>query len=171
MDRLAREGAHLKNAFVTTSLCSPSRASILTGQYAHTHTVVDNAAPAPDHLLYFPQYLQQVGYQTGFFGKWHMGGDNDDPRPGFNQWVSFRGQGVYYNPKLNINGKHVQYTDSAYISEVLTDQALDWLKQRKKDSPSLCTCRTRLFIRGLSRPEKTGAATGISRSSIRSQCS
>lgn len=135
MDRLAREGAHLKNAFVTTSLCSPSRASILTGQYAHTHTVVDNAAPAPDHLLYFPQYLQQVGYQTGFFGKWHMGGDNDDPRPGFNQWVSFRGQGVYYNPKLNINGKHVQYGDSAYISEVLTDQALDWLKQRKKGKP------------------------------------
>ena len=73
LDRLAREGAHLQNAFVTTSLCSPSRASILTGQYAHTHTVVDNLSPAPLNLIYFPQYLQKAGYQTAFFGKWHMG--------------------------------------------------------------------------------------------------
>src|SRR5690242_7689886 len=68
MDRLAREGAHLQNAFVTTSLCSPSRASILTGQYAHTHTVVDNQAPMPGDLIFFPQYLQKAGYQTAFFG-------------------------------------------------------------------------------------------------------
>ncbi len=69
MDRLANEGAHMENAFVTTSLCSPSRASILTGQYAHTHTVVDNQSPAPDNLIYFPQYLQKAGYQTAFLGK------------------------------------------------------------------------------------------------------
>src|SRR3954464_5561761 len=112
MDRLAHEGAYLQNAFVTTSLCSPSRASILTGQYAHTHTVVDNQSPAPKSLVYFPQYLQKAGYQTSFFGKWHMGGETDEPRPGFNRWVSFRGQGVYYNPLLNIDGKHVQYKDS-----------------------------------------------------------
>src|SRR5688572_30591920 len=71
MDRMAREGAHLKNAFVTTALCSPSRASILTGQYAHTHTVVDNNAPLPEGLKFFPSYLQTKGYKTGFFGKWH----------------------------------------------------------------------------------------------------
>src|SRR5688572_17562357 len=71
MDRMASEGAHLKNAFVTTALCSPSRASILTGQYAHTHTVVDNNAPLPDGLKFFPSYLQKKGYKTGFFGKWH----------------------------------------------------------------------------------------------------
>lgn len=135
MDRLAQEGAHFENAFVTTALCSPSRASILTGQYAHTHTVVDNAAPAPASLVYFPQYLQKAGYRTGFFGKWHMGGDSDEPRPGFDQWVSFRGQGVYYNPKLNINGKQVQFTDSSYVTDVLTDQALSWLKTQKKDTP------------------------------------
>ena len=77
MDRMAREGAHLKNAFVSTALCSPSRASILTGQYAHTHTVVDNAAPLPSNLVFFPQYLQKKGYQTAFLGKWHMGNTGD----------------------------------------------------------------------------------------------
>lgn len=134
MDLLAREGAWFKNAFVTTALCSPSRASILTGQYAHTHTVVDNRAPAPDYLIYFPQYMQKVGYQTAFFGKWHMGGDNPNPRPGFNHWVSFRGQGTYYSPTLNINGKSVTY-DGAYTTDLLTKMAVDWLKSRQKDKP------------------------------------
>lgn len=135
MDRLASEGAYLKNAFVTTSLCSPSRASILTGQYAHTHTVVDNKASAPKDLIFFPQYLQKAGYQTAFLGKWHMGGETDAPRPGFTHWVSFRGQGVYYNPLLNIDGKHVQYKDSTYITDLLTDMSLDWLKKRDKNKP------------------------------------
>lgn len=135
MDRLANEGAVFQNAFVTTSLCSPSRASILTGQYVHTHTVVDNQAPEPASLVYFPQYLQKQGYQTAFFGKWHMGASSDDPRPGFDHWVSFRGQGVYYNPLLNIDSKHVQYADSAYITDVLTDLALDWLDKRNKAKP------------------------------------
>ena len=98
LDKLAHEGAHFRNAFVSTALCSPSRASILTGQFAHTHTVVDNAAPAPADLVYFPQYLQRAGYERSFFGKWHMGGGSDDPRPGFRHWVSFRGQGRFYNP-------------------------------------------------------------------------
>lgn len=135
MDRLAHEGAHFQNAFATTALCSPSRASILTGQYAHTHTVVDNAAPAPADLIYFPQYLQKAGYQTAFFGKWHMGGGSDDPRPGFSHWVSFKGQGRYFNPLLNIDGKHVQYKDSSYVTDVLTDLTLEWLGKRDKSKP------------------------------------
>lgn len=135
MDRLANEGAHFQNAFVTTSLCSPSRASILTGQYTHTHTVVDNEAPAPKSLIYFPQYLQKAGYQTSYFGKWHMGGDDDNKRPGFNHWVSFRGQGIYYNPLINIDGKRVQYKDSSYVTDILTDLTLDWLKKRDKEKP------------------------------------
>jgi len=103
MDRLASEGAHFPNAFVTTSLCSPSRASILTGLYSHTHTVVDNQAPDPGNLIFFPQYLQEAGYETAYIGKWHMGDANDNPRPGFDHWVSFPGQGVYYNPTINVN--------------------------------------------------------------------
>ena len=67
LDRMAAEGAHLKNAFVSTALCSPSRASILTGQYAHTHTVVDNDAPLPAGLKFFPSILKENGYQPSFF--------------------------------------------------------------------------------------------------------
>lgn len=69
MDKMAKEGAHLKNAFVTTALCSPGRASILTGQYALTQTVVDNSAPLPDNLIFYLQYLQKKGYKTAFMRK------------------------------------------------------------------------------------------------------
>lgn len=135
MDRLASEGAYLPNTFVTTALCSPSRASILTGLYSHNHTIVDNQAPNPGNLTYFPQYLQQADYQTAFLGKWHMGSHTDEPRPGFDHWESFRGQGVYYNPRLNINGQHIQYKDSTYITDLLTDHAIDWLKSVNKEKP------------------------------------
>jgi arylsulfatase A-like enzyme len=135
MDKMAEGGAYFKNTFVTTSLCSPSRASILTGQYSHVHTIVDNVAGEPDGLVFFPQYLQKNGYQTSFFGKWHMGDDDDRPRPGFDHWESFRGQGIYYNPKLNINGKQVQYKDSAYITDLLTQHAVDWMNNRDKNKP------------------------------------
>ena len=101
----------------------------------NTHTVVDNKSPAPASLIFFPQYLQKAGYQTAFLGKWHMGGETDEPRPGFDRWVSFRAQGVNYNPLLNIDGKHVQYKDSTYITDLLTDLSLDWLKKRDKNKP------------------------------------
>ena len=136
MDRLAREGVHLKNAYVTTALCSPSRASILTGQYAHTHQVVDNSHVEPAGTIFFPQYLQAVGYETGFFGKWHMGADSDMPRPGFDKWVSFRGQGFYYPGKgvmLNIDGK--QQPQKGYITDELTDLAVEWLEGRSDENP------------------------------------
>jgi N-acetylglucosamine-6-sulfatase len=135
LDRMAKEGAHIRNAFVSTALCSPSRASILTGQYAHTHTVVDNDAPLPANLTFFPKYLQQGGYQTSFFGKWHMGNTDDQPQPGFDHWVSFRGQGVYYNPVFNINGKQVRQPEGSYTTDLLTDQAVDWLNKRNKQKP------------------------------------
>ena len=132
MDRLAREGAHLQNTFVTTSLCSPSRASILTGQLSHKHGVVDNNTDIQPGLVFFPEYLQELGYQTAFMGKWHMGHDSDEPRPGFDKWVSFRGQGQYYNGALNVDGKQVKATK--HISDELTDYAVDWLKQ-ERDKP------------------------------------
>ena len=135
MDRLAGEGAYFRNAFVTTSLCSPSRASILTGLYSHNHTIVDNQAPDPGNLTYFPQYLEGAGYQTAFFGKWHMGDDSDSPRPGFTHWESFRGQGEYYNPTLNINGKRIKFKDSTYITDLLTEHTLEWLEERDRSKP------------------------------------
>jgi len=135
MDRMARGGAHFPNAFVTTALCSPSRASILTGMYSHSHTVVDNQAPDPGNLIYFPQYLQEAGYETAYIGKWHMGDANDNPRPGFDHWVSFRGQGVYYNPTINVNGERIKYEDSTYMTDLLTEHAMEWLQERDGEKP------------------------------------
>ena len=135
LDRVAREGVHFKNAFVTTALCSPSRASILTGVYAHRHRIVDNNTPIPGGTTFFPSYLQKAGHKTGFFGKWHMGAETDEPKPGFDQWVSFKGQGTYLpNPNgLNINGKKVP--QKGYITDELTDYALDWLETLPKNQP------------------------------------
>ncbi|MGH8695576.1 MAG: sulfatase-like hydrolase/transferase, partial [Burkholderiales bacterium] len=94
IDRLANEGAKFVNAFHTTPLCSPNRASIVTGQYASRHGIIDNVGrDAMSHRL--PNYhlaLQSLGYETAHIGKWHMGNDAR-PRPGYDHWVSFRGQG------------------------------------------------------------------------------
>ena len=136
LDKLAAGGAHLANAFVSTSLCSPSRASVLTGQYMHHHRVVDNQRPVPEGTMFFPQYLQKAGYHTAFIGKWHMGHEDDTARPGFDHWVSFAGQGEYFNPTLNINGERKPF--KGYMTDILTDQALDWFEnQRPKDKPFL----------------------------------
>ena len=129
MDRMAARGAHLTNAMVSTSLCSPSRASILTGQYAHRHGVVDNQRPVPKGTVFFPEHLQRAGYETAFVGKWHMGHDHDEPRKGFHHWVSFRGQGDYFNPTLNVNGTRGQV--AGYTTDVLTEHALKWLAQKR----------------------------------------
>jgi len=135
LDAMARSGVHMRNAFVTTALCSPSRASILTGLYAHQHGVVDNITPVTPGLTYFPQYLRKAGYETAFIGKWHMGGDSDDPQRGFDHWVSFKGQGTYkpFKDGLNVNGKRVP--QKGYITDELTDYAIDWLGQRKGAKP------------------------------------
>lgn len=135
MDSLAREGVHVKNAFVTTALCSPSRASILTGKYAHRHKVVDNNTPIPAGTTFFPEYLKEAGYSTAFIGKWHMGAESDAPRAGFDRWVSFLGQGTYLPSKngLNVDGKKVP--QKGYITDELTDYALDFINQQKKDQP------------------------------------
>ncbi len=135
LDQMAKNGAYLQNAFVTTALCSPSRASILTGIYAHRHGVVDNNNPVSDTLVFFPQYLQQAGYQTALIGKWHMGGEYDGPQRGFDYWVSFKGQGAYLPEQngLNVNGKHIAQTK--YITDELTDYAIEFLDGRDKGKP------------------------------------
>ena len=123
-DRMSNEGAHMKNAFVTTSLCSPSRATILTGQYMHQHKVVDNQRAVPDGTRFFPEYLQEAGILTAYIGKWHMGHGNDNPRKGFDHWASFKGQGVYFNPDFNINGNKKKF--DGYNADITTDLALNF---------------------------------------------
>jgi N-acetylglucosamine-6-sulfatase len=136
IDRMAREGAHLRNAFVTTSLCSPSRASILTGQYAHRHQVVDNTSSIPEGTVFINEDIRRTGYNTAFIGKWHMGERDDSPLPGWDRWVSFQGQGDYYNPLLNIDGTRIQH--QGYTTDLLTDYAVEWLKENAdEDKPFL----------------------------------
>jgi N-acetylglucosamine-6-sulfatase len=146
LDRLAKGGAYFPKAMVTTSLCSPSRASILTGLYAHNHRVVDNYNPVSPDLVFFPQFLQKAGYKTAFFGKWHMG-ETDEPQRGFDHWAVFKGQGTYWPdghgttrvvPQtaydgFNING--VRQPQKGYITDELTDMSLAWLEEQNPDTP------------------------------------
>ncbi len=127
MDRLANEGVLFRNAFVTTSLCSPSRGSFLTGCYAHTNGVFRNTGkdPNPSYPT-FPQLLQRAGFKTAFIGKWHMARE-DSPRPGFEHWVSFSGQGRYEKNKLNVNGQTV--SSKTYVTDELTNYAVRFLKK------------------------------------------
>jgi len=126
LDSLAKGGIVFENCFVTTSLCSPSRASILSGQYAHTHGVLDNSTRLPEGTPTFPQELQRAGYNTAFIGKWHMGGSSDAPRPGFNHWVSFKGQGQYWDQTFNVNGEHV--ARKGHTTDLVAEYAVDFLR-------------------------------------------
>jgi N-acetylglucosamine-6-sulfatase len=134
LERLAAQGVQFDRAFVTTSLCSPSRASLFSGLYAHTHgvTVNETVDLAPD-VATFPQVLRSTGYRTALVGKWHMDAGNDGPRPGFEHWVSFRGQGVYQDPLLNVNGLPVRR--AGYTTDILTEYAVDWLAQQSPSQP------------------------------------
>lgn len=127
IDRLAREGTRFLNAFAATPLCSPSRATILTGQYAHTNGIIDNTArdSASHRLPTFAIPLSAAGYRTGFFGKWHMGND-DTPRPGWTRWVAMRGQGEAVDPQLNIDGS--RRVVPGYVTDVLTDQVVEFVR-------------------------------------------
>jgi len=143
IDMMRAQGMYFPNMVVTSSLCSPSRATILTGQTARNHGVVDNNNSSEEGLTFFPKYLQQAGYQTAFIGKWHMGNDTDAPRPGFDKWVSFRGQGAYWpttgvpdsskaaggRNMFNVDGKEVP--QQGYITDELTDYAMHWLEKER----------------------------------------
>jgi N-acetylglucosamine-6-sulfatase len=133
MDGLARAGARFTNAFATTPLCSPSRASFLTGQYPHANGIVDNTARESHALPVFPLELQRAGYRTGFFGKWHMGND-DSPRPGFDHWVAMPGQGEAIDPSLNVDGTRVQA--QGYTTDLLTDYVERFI-DRPSEAPFL----------------------------------
>jgi N-acetylglucosamine-6-sulfatase len=134
IDALAQSGVKFANTFCTTSLCSPSRASILTGLYAHRHGVRDNFTELPATLPHWPGRLQASGYATAYIGKWHMGENNDAPRPGFDWFVTHKGQGKYFDTEWRVNGTRTE-TPKGYYTHVVTDYALDWLKSRAATAP------------------------------------
>lgn len=135
--RLRAEGASFRRFFTAAPLCSPSRAVFMTGQYPHRNGIIDNGERAAQShaIVTFPKLLHDAGYRTGFFGKWHMGHEDDSPRPGFDRWVSFVGQGVYFNPRLNIDGRVIDTT--GYMTDILTAQAVAFIRAAPPTSPFL----------------------------------
>ncbi len=134
IDKLAKQGVNLENFFVTQSICSPSRASFLTGTYPHIHGVnQNNKYVDPDWENYAPYstHLQNSGYETAHIGKIHMAWKRgkEHIRPGFDYWFSFIGQGQYFDPKVNDNG--VEMKLEGYMTDILTDKTIDWLKNKR----------------------------------------
>lgn len=134
IDRLGHEGVYFPNHFCTTSLCSPSRGSILSGRYAHAHGVSDNFTEYPADMPTWPAALQQAGYETAYIGKYHMGEENDDVRGGFDYFVTHRGQGQYFDTEFRFNGGPRRVV-KGYYTTVVTDMAQQWLKRRSGDKP------------------------------------
>ena len=137
IDRLAKEGVNVKNFFVTQSICSPSRASFLTGTYPHIHGVNQNNKFVDPNWIKFPSYsklLQDDGYETAHIGKIHMAHKKgiEHVRPGFDYWYSFNGQGDYFDPYVNDNGN--EYQQEGYITDILTKKTVEWLKGRRNNN-------------------------------------
>jgi len=126
MDRLASEGVRFRNAFVTLSICSPSRAAFLSGRYNHLNGVKNNSTPFPEDSVTHATLLRDAGYRTAYFGKWHMGNQRGQ-RPGFQHSVSFLNQGIYQDCPFEING--VSQPTLGWVDDVSTTFAIDWIKK------------------------------------------
>ena len=132
LDRLAKEGMRLYNCFCTNSICAPSRAVILTGKYSHINGVIDNRVKFDGSQQTFPKLLQKAGYETAVIGKWHL----KSKPTGFDYWnilVGSWGQGEYFDPLFSENGK--KRKTKGYVTDIITDFSIDWLKGRKGDRP------------------------------------
>jgi arylsulfatase A-like enzyme len=129
LDRLAREGARFTNSFVTNSICTPSRATLLTGQFSHLNgvPVFNRFDGSRDHVA---KHLQAGGYHTGMIGKWHLGSDPT----GFDRWIVLPGQGAYWNPQFLLPGKR-KLTIEGHCTDITTDLGIEWLKTRPTDKP------------------------------------
>src|SRR5688572_10288996 len=128
IDRIGSEGMLFRNCFVTNSICTPSRAVILTGKYSHVNGAYNVGDRFDGAQQTFPKLLQQAGYQTAVVGKWHLASDPT----GFDYWNILVGQGPYYNPPMIENGTKSKH--DGYTSDVITDITLDWLQNKRDKS-------------------------------------
>jgi len=140
LDRIAAEGMLFRNCFCTNSICSPSRATILTGQYEHVHGVRTLADRLHRSAITFPRLLQQAGYQTALVGKWHLGTNPENRPAGFDYWIVLPGQGLYHDPVMHEMdpsnpARGIEKTIPGYTTDIITDIALDWLRKRDPDRP------------------------------------
>lgn len=139
LDRIAEGGMRLDRCFCTNSICTPSRATILTGTYNHVNGVTTLDTPMDAGLQTFPKLLQESGYQTAIFGKWHLGEHKSaDYYPeGFDDWAVLPGQGFYHNPEFIFKSPEggTTRTVMGYVTDLITDFSLDWLQQRDKERP------------------------------------
>ena len=132
IDRIAREGIRFDRCLVTNSICGPSRATILTGKYSHLNGFYNNSNCKFDSdQVTFPKLLQKSGYATAMIGKWHL---VSDPT-GFDYWNILPGQGLYYNSQMITKDGRVR--QDGYVTVVVTDVSLDWLRNRDKSKPFL----------------------------------
>ncbi|MGJ8694851.1 MAG: sulfatase family protein [Verrucomicrobiaceae bacterium] len=136
IDKLAKQGMLFKNSFCTNSICGPSRAVILTGKHSHKNGFMNNGNKFDGDQQTFPKILQKNGYRTAIFGKWHL---KSEPQ-GFDAWKVLPGQGDYYNPDvLTPDGRERL---EGHCTDVVTDLAVDWLKQQvKDDQPFMLMCQ------------------------------
>lgn len=139
LDRIANEGMRFDNCFCTNSICTPSRAAILTGTYNHINGVTTLGTHMDNQLQTFPKLLQQAGYQTGMFGKWHLGQGPEHCPTGFDDWAVLPGQGLYHNPhfifKSDSEPGGEKRICKGYVTDLITDYTLDFLEQRDKGKP------------------------------------
>ena len=136
IDRLAAGGTRFDRCLVPNSICGPSRATVLTGKYSHANGFYNNTNSRFDGgQPTFPKLLQAAGYQTALIGKWHLG----SAPTGFDHWDILPGQGHYYNPPTTRNG--VKTPHAGYVTDLITETSLDWLKGRDKAKPFLLMCQ------------------------------
>ena len=135
LDRVAKEGMLFEHCLVSNSICAPSRAVVLTGKYSHLNGQLTNKGRFDGSQQTAPKLLRKAGYQTAIVGKWHL----KSMPTGFDHFEVLKGQGQYYNPMLITNGRNINHT--GYTTDIITDQALKWLKQRDFKKPFFLMCQ------------------------------
>jgi len=138
LDRLAKEGMRFDHCYVTNSICTPSRAAILTGTYNHVNGVTTLETHINNRLPNVAKHLQTGGYQTAVIGKWHLGEGKDHEPTGFDYWSVLPGQGEYFDPLMIEMGEEVEVP--GYATDVITDKSLHWLEHRDQSKPFFLMC-------------------------------